>query len=340
MVADLTWDIHLSDVQVWQREQIILQVTVDAPDPFALLKADKLVIPNMEVIALPARRDKKNDGTEQLSMRWQLYPHTSGKQSIQLPLMRYYLNGGTRKKWFPPLQSIEVQALPPYFPPTLPVGEVSINSHIVPNGILQPDSLAYWHISLHSTIVTTAQFPPLLKQLRATDGLEVFPAKISINTDKATGKFRLDYRIPIKPKSSGRLDLPDLQWHWFDPQTARLEKAHYEPLRPWVLALWQQILLWLISGLSLLAGGYQLLKWSGYYYRRWWRKYQVLQQLKQPINDTLLHKTRVAWAIEQGLSDNLSIRQWLAKWQQCYGENQGLQRALLDDEERRFNKKR
>lgn len=334
MVADLAWDIQLSATQVWQREQIILEVTVPTSDPFARLKADKVVIPSMEVIALPARRETTKTGQEQLSIRWQFYSHTSGKQTIQLPVIRYYLNGGTRQKWLPPLQTIEVQALPPYLPPTLPVGAVSISSHIVPSGILRPNSLAYWHISLHSTTVTTAQFPALLKQLKASSDLDVLPAKISLNSDTATGVFQLDYRIPIKPKTSGHLDLPSLQWHWFDPQTARLEQIHYEPARPWVLALWQQILLLLGSGMFLLAVGYPLIKRGLKYYRRWQSKQHVLQQLR---TDTLSYETMEACAKTHDWADNFSLRQWLEAWRQCYGENQLLQDAVLAYEKRQFS---
>jgi len=333
VVADLIGDIQLSSTQVWQREQITIEVTVPAPDPFAQLKADKLIIPSMEILTLPARRETTSTGQEQLTMRWQLYPHTAGKQAIQLPVIRYYLNGGTRKKWLPPAQAIEVQALPPYFPPTLPVGAVSISSHIEPRGILRPDSLAYWHISLHSTAVTTAQFPSLLKQLQVSRGLDVLPAKISVNNDKATGEFRLDYRIPIKPKTSGRLALPTLQWHWFDPKTARLEQVQHEPSRPWVLALWQQILLLLSSGVLLVAGGYPLIKRALQYYRRWRSKQYVLQQLR---TGTLTHEAMLTCATTHGWVDNFSLQQWLKAWQQCYGEHRLLREAVLAYERRRF----
>jgi hypothetical protein len=195
--------------------------------------------------------------------------------------------------------------------------------------------LAYWHISLHSSAVTTTQFPSLLKHLQATSGLDVLPAKITINSDKATGEFRLDYRIPIKPKTSGRLALPTLQWHWFDPQTARLEHVQYEPPRPWVLAWWQQIIVLLSSVVLLLAGGYSLTKRSLVYYRRWRSKQQVLQQLR---TDTLSNEVMAMCAKEHGWADNFSLRQWLDAWRQCYGENQLLQDAVLAYEKKQFGK--
>ena len=161
-----------------------------------------LVVEGMQVKALPLRQDEK---THTLSLRWQLYPHSSGKQLIKLPPVRYYLYGGTKAKWQAPVQTINVQALSPYIPPTLPVGKVEIESFIEPQGILSPGSLAYWHVSLHSKTVATEQFPPLLKQLHNSVGLDVLPAKVSANFDLASGEYQLDYFIPLKPKASGVL---------------------------------------------------------------------------------------------------------------------------------------
>lgn len=338
MVADLAWDLELSAHQVWQREQMTLSVSVQAPDEFALLKTDTLQIPSMEIIPLASSQTPLANGNTKLTLNWQLYPHTAGKQMIQIPVMRYYLNGGTRAKWQPPAQAIDVQALPPYFPPTLPVGEVSITSNIVPNGILRPDSLAYWHISLQSRHVTSAQFPALLKQLQASQYVDVLPARITMNSDQATGHFQLDYRIPFKPKASGRLDLPTLQWHWFDPNTARLEKVRHQPPHSWVLAQWQQILLLLSSGLTLLLGIFYLGKHSKRYYRRWQSRQQVLKQLHatDKTMDTHIRHTMQHCAKQHGWQENLTIRQWLDAWQQYYGQDQRLEQALLAYEQRRF----
>lgn len=337
MVVDLAWDMQLSATQLWQREQLLLTVTVQAPDAFAQLKTDKLVIPSMEVVPFPAVRETNVAGQTHLTRHWQLYPHSAGKQTLQLPAMRYYLNGGTREKWQPPLQTLEVNPLPPYLPPTLPIGAVSIDSHIAPSGILRPHSLAYWHISLHSTAVTTAQFPPLLKQLQTTHDLVVLPAKVTATTDKATGIFRLDYRIPVKAKSSGRLALPNLQWHWFDPKTARLEKVQYKPYRPWVLALWQQIMMLLSGGLVFGLSGYVLLKRGLRTYRRWWSKYRLLQQVRGIDNDPLLYSTMLDCAKAHGWAENFSLRQWLTAWQQCYGKHNNVQQAVLAYEKRQFD---
>ncbi len=340
MVAavDLAWDIHLSDTQVWQREQIILDVSVKANDPFALLKTDKLVIPGMQVRALPLINDEK---THLLTLRWQIYPHNSGKHHIQLPPVRYYLYGGTKAKWQPPPQIIDVQALPPYMPPTLPVGKVEITSTLESKGILKPDSLVYWHVALQSKTVPSGQFPPILKQLQSSQGLDVLPAKVIVNSDQGNTGFQLDYLIPIKAKSSGRLDLPELQWQWFNPENAHLEKVNYQAPRPWVLALWEKILLVLGVLLASVLALFFIFKKAFKHLKRWKSKRKVWTALQKNADDydvLAIQKSLKECARAHQWPVTFSVRQWLSFWQKDYGENLRLQHFLTVYEERKFSR--
>ncbi len=338
VLSDLPWQIHLSDAEVWQREQVVVEVSVKASDPFALLKTDKLVIPGMQVKALPLINDEK---THLLTLRWQLYPHSSGKQQIKLPPIRYYLYGGTRAKWQPPVQTIEVRALPPYMPPTLPVGRVSIQSTIEPEGVLKPDSLAYWHITLHSKTVPSGQFPAILKQLRSTKGLDVLPAKVTVNPNQGDAGFQLDYVIPVKAKRSGKLNLPKLQWHWFNPENARLERVSYQAPRPWVLALWEKILLLLGGILVSVLGLFYLFKKGFQRLKRWKSKRKVCNILQQNADDydlAEIQKSLIECAKTHQWPTKFSVRQWLSFWQNQYGENLRLEHYLNHYEEKKFSK--
>lgn len=201
VAADLPWTIQLEDAQVWQRERTTLTVVVETTDRFATLEASLPRIEGVDVQAIPATNAASTtSGKRTLRIAWQLSPHTSGTQHIQLPAIRYNLNGRDAAQWQPPAQTLEVQALPPYLPPTTPVGNVAIESRIEPSGWLQPEHLAYWHISLHSDAVSTAQFPPILKQMHSS-GVELFPAKVE-KTGGEVGQYRLDYHIPFKAQRS------------------------------------------------------------------------------------------------------------------------------------------
>lgn len=337
MVAtDLPWTIQLEDTQVWQRERTTLTVTVETTDRFATLEASLPRIEGVDVQTIPTTNEASaNAGKRILRIAWQLSPHTSGTQQIQLPAIRYNLNGRDAAQWQPPTQTLEVQALPPYLSSTTPVGKVDIDSHIEPNGWLQPGHLAYWHISLHSNTVTTAQFPPILKQIQGNDGVDVFPAKV----DKPSGdkgQYRLEYHIPFKPQSSGRLALPTLTWHWFDPATGRLEQKQYTPPTPWVLAWAWRVILTISGGLLLLVG----LRKAGYmtyrHLRRWRSKRQVWQALQQNADALSVRQALEACSITHGWAANLSIRHWLQEWEHRYGANRALQAALYQHEIARF----
>ncbi|OQW97557.1 MAG: hypothetical protein BWK73_54165 [Thiothrix lacustris] len=326
VAADLPWTIQLEDAQVWQRERTTLTVEVQSNDRFATLEASLPRIEGIDVQALPATNEASPDGKRILRLTWQLSAHTPGTQSIQLPTIRYNLNGRDAAQWQPPVQTLDVQALPPYLPPTIPVGHVEIESHIEPNGWLQPDHLAYWHISLYSNAVNTAQFPPILKQIQTTQGVEVFPATVGAAHEPSLQ--RLDYRIPLKARSSGKLDLPTLQWHWFDPATGRLEQIRYTPPTPWVLAWAWRVILTISGGLLLLVG----LRKAGYmayrHLRRWHSKRQVWQALQHNASTRSVRQALDICSAAHGWPANLSTRHWLQRWEQRYGATPALQARL------------
>jgi hypothetical protein len=337
VAADLPWTIQLEDAQVWQRQRTTLSVSVETTDRFATLEASVPRIEGMDVQAIPATNAaSKTDGKRTLRIAWQLAPHTAGTQPIQLPAIRYNLNGRDAALWQPPAQTLEVQALPPYLPPTTPVGKVEIESRIEPSGWLQPDHLAYWHIRLHSNDVTTAQFPPILKQIQASAGVEIFPTKVDKPSD-TTGRYQLDYHIPFKSNSSGRLALPVLTWHWFDPAMGRLEQVQYAPPAPWVLAWGWRVILASGSGFLLLIGLRTAGQLTRRHLRRWRSKRQVWQALQQNADALSVRQALEACSASHGWAANLSIRHWLQHWEQRYGANPALQAALHRYETTRFH---
>ncbi len=337
VAADLPWTIQLEDAQVWQRERTTLTVEVQSTDRFATLEASLPRIEGVDVQAQPATNEAGTDGKRVLRLTWQLSAHTPGTQTIQLPPIRYNLNGRDAARWQPPVQTLDVQALPPYLPPTTPVGNVEIESHIEPSGMLQPGHLAYWHISLYSDAVNTAQFPPILKQMQVVDGVVLFSAKVDKPASDGE-QYRLDYHIPFKAQRNGKLDLPTLQWYWFDPETGRLEHRQYTPPTPWVLAWAWRVILVISGGLLLLVG----LRQAGYMayrrLRRWHSKRQVWQALQQNTDALKVRQALDICSTAHGWPANLSTRHWLQHWEQQYGANPTLQAALYQHETTRFER--
>ena len=340
MVADLAWDIHLSDSQVWQREAIIIEAHVQAPSQYARLKTDeKLKLTGSSVVALPLKREKNNStGSYQLNLSWRITPHEAGQKTIQLPTLHYSLNGANHIKWQAPAQVVNVKALPPYFPPTLPIGKVNITSKIEPEGILTPNTLAYWRITLQSKQVTPEQFPPLLKQIKASPDFEIFPAKLSATSSFETSNFKQEYLIPIKPKSNGLLNLPPIKWYWFNPNTGRLEKQNYQAPRSFVLStVWQAILasLLLIFSFSML---YKLSHVTYRAYLRWRAKEKFKKAIIHPKKIEEIKTAMRQCALTHHWESVYSNKQWLANWTNTYGEDKPLHKAIEKFEKKHFGK--
>ncbi|MDD5395389.1 MAG: hypothetical protein PHE17_20385 [Thiothrix sp.] len=338
VAADLAWTIKLEDAHVCQRERTTLTVAVETTDRFATLEASLPRIEGVDVQALPVTNEASTtNGKRVLRLAWQLSAYTPGTQQIQLPAIRYNLNGRDAAQWQPPTQTLEVEALPPYLPPTLPVGKVSIESRIEPNGWLQPGHFAYWRVSLHSNTVATAQFPPILKQIQSNGNVETFPAIIG-QSGLADGQFHLEYRIPFKPQSNGKLDLPVLHWHWFNPDTNRLEQVQHRPPRPWVMAWLWRGMLGLTGSLLLLAGVFLVGKIGKQRLQRPLLKQRVLQALRENTNPQAVQQAMRNCAIAHSWPENFSAQQWLQQWELHYGTNPMLQAILHKYEAGRFSK--
>lgn len=337
VTADLPWTIQLEDAHVWQREQTTLTVAVETTDRFATLEASLPRIEGVDVQAIPAsNKASHTPGKRVLRIAWLLSPHTPGTQQILLPAIRYNLNGRDAAQWQAPPQTLEVQALPPYLPPTIPVGKVEIESHLEPDGWLQPGHLAWWHVSLHSNTVATAQFPPILKQIQAVTGIETFPAKVEQATS-GNGQYRLDYHIPFKPQGNGRLGLPTLAWHWFDPGTGRLEQVSHPPPPAWVLGWGWRVVSGIATGLLLLASLLRLGSITRRHWRQWQSQRQVWRVFRQNADAHAIRQALEQCSAAHGWSGNISIRRWLQHWEHHYGETPVLRAALHQYEAKRFS---
>lgn len=151
---------------------------------------------------------------------------------------------------------------------------------------------------------------------------------------------RLDYRIPFKAQRSGKLDLPTLQWHWFDPATGRLEQVQYTPPRPWVLGWAGRTALGIIGGWLLLLGAIRLSRVIKRHMQQWQSQQQVLQTvLKHKAETATVNQALKQCATVHGWPTNLSTQQWLQHWEQRYGVNSDLQATLHQHDAERFGQR-
>jgi hypothetical protein len=328
----LAW--KLSSTRAWQREQILVHLTLTTADEFASLEYLEQPVAGFEATPLPVTRkwiDSKDGGHSVITAGWALLPLKPGSVAIELPPLQYRLGGVTRRMFYAPKTTVLIRPLPVYLPPTIPVGRIEISSSVSPAGWLYTDELAYWELTLSSQTLSPYWLPPILRQLESADqSIQFFPAtsKRSSNPDDAGVNGKVEHLIPFKPLHNGLTKLPLLQVQYFDPLSGKIETAVHRPERSFAASSTVRI-----SGLLLLlAITLKLMIWL---YRSGQQKVHYRKQKNLAISQTkkansardLIFGLRQV-AIAEGWSGNLCLGDWLQLWQQKYQADERLQDDL------------
>ena len=326
--------VNVSQQQPWQRQQVLVTLSVTTPERFASLQAEAITgLAGFEVVLLPATRERiESEGADtQLSIGWALFPLLAGSQTIDLPVISYRLGGREQRHYFlPPLQ-LDVQALPPYVPPTLPVGEVSIVSEPV-NGELQPGKLKLWNVSLQGPGVPAHWLPPLLNQIQTDESIQFLPAELARSTkpDLSGVHGEVMYQIPFKPLRSGFLQLPEFHLQYFDPITGRLMTVTHQPHQPLVLGLAWRVLFSVVSLVLLAVCGWWLLKLTRTWFVRRGHYRQAAIQIAKAKDAQQLRAALQALAAAEGWGKNLTLHDWAEAWRKSYHANEAFEMVLAN----------
>ena len=310
----------ISTTRPWVREQVLVTLEVITPDRFAGLVIEPQPLPGFEVIPLAAERERIEtaDGERtRLRTGLALFALLPGNHKVRLPPVQYRLDGGTRRLFPLPEPVLEVKALPPYVPPTLPVGKLSIGSTLEPASALQGRELGFWHITVQAESVPTHWLPPLRKILISSDDIRFLPAKSapSVQPDSTGVHAQRDYHVPFIPQANGRLSLPDLTLQYFDPASGRLERIVHNPARPLVLGTPARVAAGVII-LSLLLYGAPKVWRKGVALRRRQRERRAaLADLEMAEDAAALRAALRRYAAAAGGSGNLTM----SEWQQRFG---------------------
>jgi len=241
---------RLAGKQAWLHQQMAWQMTVLSTYPFAA--TPDVHLPSFEGfdvrkldIGLPGSVVK--DGRRLFSMRWNflLYPRHAGKLHIAPPVASARLAqhvkthrfasgnpnfdaGETHmhtKKAHGSAQTVRVRALPSAAA-GLPVGHLALTSEL-------PDEHAYalepltWNIHLSGQSIRHADMPALWKYLSLDDGLQTVREKplVTVGRDRLQMNVDILYRLILTPLAAGKLQLPDIDIAFFNPDHGRIEHA-------------------------------------------------------------------------------------------------------------------
>ncbi len=328
----------LSSTEVWQREQILISLTLSTAEEFATIKSGDLPVDGIEITALPVKRvwiENENGGKSRITAGWSLLPLRPGSSEIELPPIEYHLSGVVRRVFHLPKVKLKVRPLPSYLPPTIPVGKVDIHSSITSEGLvskrlLYTDDLAYWNISIKSKSLSPYWLPPILRQIKSSDSIQFFPAisHRSMQPDHMGVHGRVDHTVPFKPLKNGFTDIPSLKIQYFDPATGRLETLVHAAEKPFSAGIISRLLAILLLSVFILA----LLIAVFHHLRKRIRYRKLHQQAISLIRQASTCKDVIAGlrlaGSAEGWPANLSLTDWLARWKKKYQSGPELDQAL------------
>ena len=311
------------DNKPYEQQQFIVHVQVISSDSTSRLSVDKNnVIENFASISLPFERSKNKNGMYVLKTGWALTALKSGKLNIKLPPIEYSVSGVSRKKFFLPSKLINVKALPLYLPPTTPIGKISIQSKLLQNRLLQPDSIAYWNIKLTGNLNDSYKLPPILRQIKSTSQIKFLPINSthSIKTTNNSLISIVNHSIPFKALKNGFLAFPEVQIQYFDPVDGKINTLTHKAKEAFALSLfWRTLFSFLLTLLFIYVLKRSYKNWKNYKFSETKRD-QAIQLLH---NEKIINiRQPIRLLIEAEFwPKNITVSQWGEYWKQTYKIN-------------------
>jgi len=337
-------DTTLSQSEVWQRQQVILTLAINTPDEFARLEVEELDLSNFEVIALPFERSAVTEVKNHYIVKvgWILYPLVAGQYEIELPQVIYRPNGGRKIKLKIPPPTLNVRPLPSYIPATMPIGEIMINntlSHKKSVKLYDTQTVLNWNIELITKNVLPQTIPPILRQVKSSEALDVFPETLDKKVTKTYKGLQnsLRYQIPIKALKSGKLDLPPLIIQYFDPKDAKLKRAKSKPLNHWAVNYYLQWFVFLVMVLALLFALLKLIQFSRRYFFARQKVRLAIQEINQAQNMQQLRSALHNLSNAKGWGNNITLQALLKSWQKGTKEGVKFQSSLQSFQTEQFS---
>jgi len=222
-----TIELSQSAQQVWQRQQVLITLVVKSTDPFARLETEPFKQKGFSIIPFDLQRVESSKQTL-LTLKWAVFPFIAGKQTLNLPRVRYRPNSGRMQTLNLNAVNLNVRRLPLYVSPTMPVGKITLKNIWNEGWFVTSQNLLEWQITEIGKQVAKQFIPPLTRQLNSTDAVDILPLQKSdkiLKTDTGIS-YQRHYTVPLKARHSGFISLPEINIQYFEPVSGKLEKAH------------------------------------------------------------------------------------------------------------------
>ena len=333
-IIALNWSV--SKTSVWERQQIIVTTKLHSPEKFATVDIGEIQVPGIESHALPVvkKRIGADDGTvTEFTMTWLLYPQTSALHKIDLPVIRYSSQGLVKRQFYLPLMDVRIKPLPPYIPPIMAVGNVSILTDLQSPALVTTNHPIAWQVTLQSRDLLPQMFPPVLRQIKSDNRIKIdtLDSQRHVYPDNGGVSTSVIHKLSVGSLGNGFINVPSLRLQYFDPDTAKLKTIVTPAVTIFALdPIWISLL---ATFVVVLVGA---LGWSG---ARRVKKYLTMRRrvrhalvtIEQAADPKALRMALNQYAGAVGWPDNTTLEQFFRCWRSANKDCESQMRIALQE---------
>lgn len=324
---------RVDNTRVWVNQAVRVTMQLETDSYYDQLQTTAVKMQGVDIAVLAHSRERQASDTGQgarHSIAWLVYPQTPGELSIQLPAIDYKRNGVVSHRFYPPKVQLEVQALPVFVPPTMPVGRVRLDVSLPDVLFLTKHELAFVNLHLGSESPLGQQASALLRQLKSNDSVTVYAHReISPESDEPVIPNEYRYQVPFAPNIMGLINLPSVRLQYFDTSSGKITTrtvalGRFVAISPWLLYLLMAAMLLLVYKLLKL-----LIRRVNLSYRVYRAYVNALTALRQAQTPQAFKAALMEIARGEGWSVNLSLAMWLDHWLRRYPRHASLAESVL-----------
>ncbi len=312
-LVNIEWQLPRSNL--WQGEWAVWRAKVTVSDPGLPVEMEGQQNEGIVFSTQPIQQTLDEQRTAEFVQVQKL----SGS-NIQLnpPVVRVQNRQGLRWQFFAPETEYQIQSIPSYLPPSMPVGEFRWQ-------VKRP----FWNrtgalsnIEIEIVGLNASRRPDLRDQLASGEGISWLTAQRSTNENLSlNGRSEIQIlRQPYRINSTGWGYYDEIRVQYIDPKTGKLADLiqpaeFYIALPAWVY--------WLAYGVLIMVGFWmairlvRIVKVSFYRFRR----DRALAQTTDPLARWQIYQI---WGQARGLGQPQTHQAWLSAYEAKFGMNSAL----------------
>jgi len=314
--TELNFSTSISSLSTWQRQQVIVTTSVITASKFAKITLDDFSYNGIESYALAASRTELNDGKYRLTAGWVLYPFNNGIQNINLPSVDYRLKGKVQRKFIPQNVLLDVKALPPYIPPLMPVGKITVNKSISQN-TSGSGSTHILDVSISSKHALPSSLPSLPRDYIVDGDITTTKTTSTLTTPPANTGFSssIQHRMPISFNASGSYQFPELVYKYFEPSSGKIVTIKNESINIIILSPLLKLVLTIALIIILVKILTTAIRYISAYLQRRNRRIIIINSVLDAQSPQELHRLLNEYAKTYRWKENMTLEKLQATWQ-------------------------